>query len=211
MRNPPGNEVVPFEYQAPTAVEIAGMTEHVRSFITGLLGVDPTETEQMRTTPERVVKAWLERTQGYRESAEDILKSDFPGEGYDEVVVLRDIEFMSSCEHHLLPFYGVAHVAYIPSDRVVGISKLARLVDCYARRLQIQERLGLQVADALEAYLRPLGVAVIVESKHMCMTCRGVRKQSAVMVTSVMRGAFKNPKSPMQLGARAEVLALMGK
>ena len=122
--------------------------------------------------------------------AEEILSSTFNGEGYDGIVLLKDIEFHSTCEHHLQPFNGKAHVAYIPIDRIVGISKLSRIVECHARRLQNQERITTQVADALEKYLKPLGAAIIIEAKHECMGCRGVKKSHATMTTSAMRGVF---------------------
>lgn len=195
----------------PLSIEREVASNAVRTFLQHILGFDPKLHEQTRDTPKRVVAAWIERTSGYRDDPKQLLKSDFPAEGYDEVVVLRDIEFVSSCEHHLLPFEGVAHVAYIPRNRVVGISKLARLVDCFARRLQIQERMGVQIADSMEEHLNPIGVAVVIESRHMCMSCRGVRKPGATMVTSVMRGAFGEPATPRQQHARAEVLALMRK
>lgn len=155
-------------------------------------------------TPARVVKSWKELFAGYTQDPKSILSRTFPAEGYDEVIISRDIEMYSTCEHHLLPFFGLAHVGYIPSDRVVGLSKLARLVDCFSRRLQIQERLTTQVADAIVEYLAPKGVAVTIESKHMCMSCRGALKQNSVMVTSALRGVFKE-----NAAARAEYLNLI--
>jgi len=158
-------------------------------------------------TPERVVRAWDEVTAGYHEDPKLLLERDFPIANYDELICSPFIEFCSTCEHHLLPFTGYAHVAYVPSlkaKRAVGLSKMARLVDCFARRLQIQEQMTAQVADAMEEHLEPRGVAVVVTARHGCMSCRGVRKQRAGMVTSAMRGVFKT-----QPAARAEFFKLV--
>lgn len=155
-------------------------------------------------TPARVVRALVEMTAGYRDDPAAILARQFP-DTYDELVVVRGITFTSLCEHHVLPFTGTATVAYLPAAGrgVVGLSKLARLVECYARRLQVQERLTMEVADAIEAHLQPDGVGVVVAARHLCMGCRGVRKPEAVMVTSALRGALRtNPET------RAEFLAL---
>ncbi len=157
------------------------------------LGEDP-KREGLRDTPKRVVKAWREMTEGYAMDPAVILARDFDADGYDEMVVCRNIEFVSNCEHHMLPFLGHAHVAYVPKKRVVGLSKMARLVDCFARRLQIQEQLTQQIARAMHQHLRPHGVGVVVVAKHMCMACRGVRKQSSDMVTSTLIGCFKRPE-----------------
>ena len=151
---------------------------------------DSSDREGLQKTPERVIKSFDEIYAGYGMDAEEVLSSTFNGEGYDGIVLLRDIEFHSTCEHHLQPFKGRAHVAYIPTDRIVGISKLARIVELHARRLQNQERITKGVADDLETYLKPLGAAVIIEAAHGCMQCRGVSKQNAVMTTSAMRGVF---------------------
>ena len=151
---------------------------------------DSSDREGLQKTPERVIKSFDEICAGYGMDAEEVLSSTFNGEGYDGIVLLRDIEFHSTCEHHLQPFKGRAHVAYIPTDRIVGISKLARIVELHARRLQNQERITKGVADDLETYLKPLGAAVIIEAAHGCMQCRGVSKQNAVMTTSAMRGVF---------------------
>ncbi len=145
-------------------------------------------------TPARVVRALAETCQGYRLSPAKILARDFAGEGYDEMIVCRNIEFHSTCEHHMLPFMGVAHVGYLPGHRVVGLSKLARLVDCFARRLQIQEKLTKQISDALNQHLKPRGSAVVVEAKHLCMSCRGVQKHKSEMVTCSLTGAFRQPE-----------------
>jgi len=129
--------------------------------------------------------------------------TQFQADQYDEMVLLRDIEFYSTCEHHMLPFHGKAHIGYLPNEKIVGLSKLARLLDIYARRLQVQERMTYQIATELQRVLRPKGVAVMIEAKHQCMCCRGVRKQEGEMVTSCMMGAFKE-----NLATRSEFLAL---
>ena len=151
---------------------------------------DSSNREGLQKTPERVINSFDEIYAGYGMDAEEVLSSTFNVEGYDGIVLLRDIEFHSTCEHHLQPFKGRAHVAYIPTDRIVGISKLARIVELHARRLQNQERITKGVADDLETHLKPLGAAVIIEAAHGCMQCRGVSKQNAVMTTSAMRGVF---------------------
>ena len=148
------------------------------------------QREGLIDTPNRVISSWREIFSGYDESAAEILDSTFNGEGYDGIVLLKDIEFHSTCEHHLQPFKGIAHVGYIPVDRIVGISKLARIVDMHARRLQNQERITKNIADDLEKYLAPLGCAVIIEAAHGCMRCRGVKQANALMTTSAMRGVF---------------------
>ena len=163
-----------------------------------------TSREGLSKTPQRVIDSWDEIFSGYDGDAEEVLQSTFNSEGYDGIVLLRDIEFNSTCEHHLQPFNGRAHVAYIPVERIVGISKLARLVDMHARRLQNQERITKDVADDIEQYLSPLGSAVIIEARHGCMTCRGVRKQNAVMTTSAMRGVFFDKAE-----ARTELMQLI--
>ena len=160
--------------------------------------------EGLRRTPKRVVESWKELYSGYGQDPKEALNSTFNGEGYDGIVLLKDIEFYSTCEHHMLAFTGKAHVAYIPTDRIVGISKLARIVEVYARRLQNQERITTQVADALEKHLKPLGAAVIIEASHACMGCRGVKKSHAIMSTSAMRGVFFDKAE-----ARAELMQLI--
>ena len=160
--------------------------------------------EGLLDTPKRVIDSFDEIFSGYNQDAADILSSTFNSEGYDGIVLLRDIEFHSTCEHHLQPFNGRAHVAYIPVDRIVGISKLARLVDMHARRLQNQERITKSVADDLETYVSPLGGAVIIEARHGCMRCRGVAKQNSVMTTSSMKGVFFDKSD-----ARAELMQLI--
>lgn len=162
------------------------------------------ESEGVRDTPLRVARMWTEVTRGYADDPAAILSRTFEREGYDEVVALAGIHFFSMCEHHLLPIEGTAGVAYLPGSRVVGLSKLARLVDCYARRFQIQERMTRQIADALQLHLKPLGVAVLIEARHLCMVARGVTKEQAVMRTSALLGAFRDRPE-----ARAEVLGLL--
>jgi len=155
-------------------------------------GDDP-DREGLLETPSRVARAYEEWFSGYAEDPNELLERTFEEvAGYDEMVVLRDIRFVSHCEHHMAPIIGRAHVGYLPSNRVIGISKLARLVHLYARRLQIQERLTAQIADNLERVLRPLGVAVVVEGTHSCMTTRGVNQAQATMVTSRMLGVFRD-------------------
>ena len=156
------------------------------------IGEDPAR-EGLLGTPSRVARAYRELFSGYGEDPKEILRRTFEEvEGYDEMVVLRGIRFESHCEHHILPIIGRAHVAYLPSRRVVGISKLARIVDIYARRLQIQEKLTVQVADTIDEVLRPKGVAIVIEASHECMTTRGVRKTGVSMVTSRMTGDFRS-------------------
>ena len=169
------------------------------------IGDDP-KREGLVDTPQRVVDAFLEYFKGYEECAETYLQRTFEQVGgYDEVVLLRDIPFHSHCEHHMAPIMGKAHVAYLPNDRVVGISKLARVVHAFAKRLQVQERLTAEIADCIQRVLEPVGVAVVIEATHACMTCRGVETPGVIMTTSRMMGAFRDdPRS------RAEVLKLMG-
>lgn len=163
------------------------------------------DREGLARTPQRVIEAWDEVFAGYSETAADVLDATFNGEGYNGIVLLKDIEFHSTCEHHLQPFSGRAHVAYIPVDRIVGISKLARLVDLHARRLQNQERITTGIVEDLVAHLAPLGAAAVLEARHGCMRCRGVMKQHAVMTTSAMRGVFFDKSE-----ARSELLQLIG-
>lgn len=165
------------------------------------LGENP-DREGLKDSPKRVVKSWDRLFGGYLQRPEDVLTTFEEDDviPYNQIILLKDIEFFSTCEHHFLPFVGKAHVAYIPSDKVVGISKLARIVEIYSRRLQIQERVGNQVTQALMKHLNPKGAACIIESKHFCMTCRGVEKQNSVMVTSSLRGVFaERTESRMEL------------
>lgn len=165
------------------------MEEAVKKIIAAI-GDDP-EREGVLDTPSRVVKSWKELYSGYGQDYKEILSRDFDGSGYDEMVILRDIELHSTCEHHMLPFYGKVHIAYIPKQRVVGLSKLARLADCFSKRLQIQEKLTRQIAEAIQECLDPIGVGVVIEAKHFCMLSRGVGKQNSVMTTSALLGRFK--------------------
>jgi len=154
---------------------------------------EDTDREGLKDTPKRVIKSYSELFAGYGVDPKEILSTTFEEVGgYDEMIVLRDIEFTSHCEHHVLPFTGKAHIAYIPSNKVVGLSKLARLVDVYAKRLQIQEKMTAEIASALNDVLQPKGVAVVIEATHMCMTMRGVRKPGSIMQTSQLIGLFKS-------------------
>ncbi len=163
------------------------------------------EREGLKRTPQRVASMYTELLAGMRENPKKHLRSVFT-ENYDEIVLLRNIPFYSICEHHLMPFIGSAHVAYLPSGTVLGVSKLARIIDCFARRLQLQERLTEQIAAFLMDNLKPRGVAVVLEASHSCMTIRGIKKPGSLMVTSALRGIFKkDPRS------RSEVLGLMHK
>ncbi|HJM86823.1 MAG TPA: GTP cyclohydrolase I FolE, partial [Candidatus Thalassarchaeaceae archaeon] len=155
-------------------------------------------------TPQRVIDSFDEIFSGYHENAADVLDATFNAEGYDGIVLLRDIEFHSTCEHHLQPFHGRGHIAYIPTERIVGISKLARILEMHCRRLQNQERITKSVADDLEEQLTPLGCAVIIEASHGCMKCRGVKKQNSIMTTSAMRGVFFDKSE-----ARTELMQLI--
>jgi len=185
----------------PAGVDIPRIERAVRELLLAI-GEDP-EREGLLKTPNRVARAYAEMTGGLREDPKLHLRTVFT-EDHEEVVMLRNIDFHSLCEHHLLPFTGRAHVAYVPQGKVVGLSKLARLVDGFARRPQVQERLTGQIADALMEELRPLGAACVVEATHTCMTIRGAKKPGAVMVTSALRGTFKSDAR-----SRAEVLSLM--
>jgi GTP cyclohydrolase I len=159
--------------------------------IIALLGEDP-EREGLLKTPERMAKAMQYITQGYQQNAVDILNGARFKEEVSEMVIVKDIELYSMCEHHLLPFFGKAHIAYIPNGYITGLSKLARVVDVYARRLQVQERLTTQILKAIKESLNPMGVAVVIEAKHLCMMMRGVQKQNSVTTTSAFDGEFLN-------------------
>ena len=167
------------------------------------LGEDP-DREGLRKTPERFEKALRFLTSGYEQNVDQLLNNATFSVSYDEMVIVKDIEFFSLCEHHLLPFFGKVHIAYLPTKKVVGLSKLARLVNMYARRLQIQERLTSQIASAIEEKIDPQGVGVIIEARHLCMQMRGVEKQHGKAVTSAMLGAFRHNKQ-----TRDEFLALL--
>ena len=167
------------------------------------IGEDP-EREGLRRTPYRVDKAMRFLTSGYRTDIEDAINGAIFDESHNEMVICRDIDFFSLCEHHMLPFFGRAHVAYIPNGKVIGLSKLARIVDVYARRLQVQERLNRQVAQLLQDSLEPQGVGVVMEATHLCMVMRGVQKQNSMTVTSCMLGVFEQ-----QLRTREEFINLI--
>lgn len=158
------------------------------------LGEDP-EREGLLRTPERVIRAFKFLTEGYRKDVDELFNDAFFEEDYDEMVVVRDIEVHSLCEHHLLPFFGKAHVAYIPNRRIVGLSKIPRLVDLFARRLQVQERMTKEIAETMMEKLDPRGVAVVIEARHLCMVMCGVEKQHSSMTTSHMLGAFRDAQS----------------
>jgi GTP cyclohydrolase I len=169
-------------------------------------GDDPTR-EGLRDTPGRVVRAYEEFFAGYGQDPREILKRTFSEvEGYDEMIVMNDIRFESHCEHHMVPIIGKVHIGYLPDKRVIGISKLARLVEVYARRLQVQEKMTVQIADTLQEVLQPKGVAVVIEASHQCMTTRGVHKPGVGLVTSRMVGAFRSDAS-----TRREFLAVIGR
>lgn len=178
-----------------------GLKEHYAASMK-LLGEDISR-EGLEKTPERVAKAMQFITQGYQMDAREILNSAKFHESYSEMVIVKDIELYSLCEHHMLPFFGKAHVAYIPNGVITGLSKIARVVDCYARRLQVQERMTHQILDVIQETLNPMGVAVVIEAKHLCMMMRGVQKQNSVTTTSAFSGAFERNET------RSEFLRLI--
>jgi GTP cyclohydrolase IA len=177
------------------------ISEHVRDIL-ARLGEDP-EREGLVKTPERVAKAYQFLTHGYEMDPEAILRSALFEEDYSEMILVKEIEVYSLCEHHMLPFFGKAHVAYIPDGRIVGLSKIPRIVDVYARRLQVQERLTIQIRDAIQDVLKPLGVGVVIEAQHLCMMMRGAEKQNSVTTTSAMSGEFHEQST------RAEFMRLI--
>ena len=168
------------------------------------IGEDPNR-EGLKDTPERVKRLYKEITSGYNEDPNEIINGAIYEIDYDEMVIIKDIEYYSLCEHHLLPFFGKAQIAYIPKKKVIGLSKIPRIVEVYARRLQVQERMTVQIANFLNETLKPKGVAVVVNGYHLCMAMRGVRKSDANMLTSSMLGAFRNDER-----TRAEFLSLIG-
>jgi len=183
-------------------VDLPAIEEAIRNILVAI-GEDP-EREGLRETPQRVARMYAEIFDGIHRDPGDVVDAFFGDEHYQEIVMVRDIPFYSSCEHHLVPFHGKAHIAYIPQGRVTGLSKLARLIEGFARRPQMQERLTAQVADALMDRLDPLGVMVVIEAEHLCMSMRGVRKPGSITVTSAVRGSLAtNPST------RAEAIALM--
>ena len=182
--------------------------EKIESIILDLLkeiGEDP-EREGLQKTPHRVAKSWTTFAKGYKQTPEEVVGDAIFNEQCDEVIAVKDIDFFSLCEHHLLPFKGVAHVGYLPDEKIIGLSKIPRIVDIYARRLQVQERLTQQVADALQDVLSPKGVAVVIEAEHLCMQMRGVEKKSSFMITSAVRGVFRENNK-----TREEFLSIIGK
>lgn len=193
---------MPTETAAATALETV-TTEELHRELLRRLGEDPLRDGLLRT-PERMEKSMAYLTRGYAQTVEEVLHNALFDVDYDEMVIVKDIEFYSLCEHHLLPFFGKAHVAYVPQGKVIGLSKIARLVDVFARRLQVQERLTRQVAESIEEALHPQGVAVILEGQHLCMMMRGVEKQSSWTTTSAMLGVFKT-----QIQTRNEFLSLI--
>jgi GTP cyclohydrolase I len=201
MTEPPPEMPESPEDESPTNERLAGLIHSVIEE----LGEDPSR-EGLLKTPERVSRSLEFLTSGYRTDVEQMINGAIFEDDNDEMVVQRDIPFFSLCEHHMLPFFGMCHVAYLPKGKVVGLSKIARLVDIFSRRLQIQERLTRQIARCLEEHLQPLGVAVVMEGHHLCMTMRGVQKAGSITVTSAMQGAFKSDAR-----TRAEFLALTGK
>ncbi len=189
----------------PTAgdgLDLPRLEELVRETL-HLVGENP-EREGLLRTPHRVAKAYEFLTQGYGMDIETVLNQAIFEERYDEMVVVKDIDFFSLCEHHMLPFFGKAHVAYIPNGKIVGLSKLPRIVDVFSRRLQVQERMTQQIAETIQKYLQPQGVAVVTEASHMCMMMRGVQKQNSVTTASAMLGVFKH-----QMETRNEFMNLI--
>lgn len=185
-------------YDGKTTADLAG---HVHEILQ-LVGENP-EREGLRDTPQRVAKAYQFLTQGYEMDPEAILRGALFEEEYDQMILVKDIEVYSLCEHHMLPFFGKAHVAYIPNGKIVGLSKIPRTVDVFARRLQVQERLTIQVRDAIDKVLEPQGVAVVIEAQHLCMMMRGAEKQNSLTSTSAMSGEFMNHST------RAEFMRLV--
>ena len=178
-------------YDSERIEKLAG---HYREILT-LLGEDP-EREGLLKSPERIAKAMAFLTRGYTQDPHEILRSAMFKEEYKQMVLVKDIQLYSLCEHHMLPFYGKAHVAYIPNGQITGLSKVARVVECYARRLQVQERLTVQIRDCIQEALNPMGVAVVIEASHMCMQMRGVEKQGSSTTTSAFTGIFlKDPRT----------------
>ena len=169
------------------------LAQHYREIIT-LLGEDP-EREGLQKTPMRVAKAMQVLTRGYQMDAHEVLRQALFKEDYSQMVIVKDIDFFSLCEHHMIPFYGKVHVAYIPNGYITGLSKIARVVDIYSHRLQVQERMTLQIKECIQQTLKPLGVMVVVEARHLCMQMRGVEKQNSITTTSDVCGAFNQAKT----------------
>jgi GTP cyclohydrolase IA len=180
----------------PVAIQNATLAELTREMLLRL-GEDP-QREGLLRTPERMAQAMEFLTKGYQENPEEILRGALFTEEYDEMVIVKDVEMFSLCEHHLLPFFGKVHVAYIPNGKVIGLSKIPRLIDVFARRLQVQERLTMQIAECIQQAIQPEGVGVVIEARHLCMMMRGVEKQHSAAVTSSMLGAFRNEENTRQ-------------
>jgi GTP cyclohydrolase IA len=182
----------------------ADLEQHVRALLRAL-DPDP-DREGLRRTPERVARALAFLTKGHEEDPRRVVNGALFTEDYSEMIVLKDVDFYSLCEHHILPFFGKAHIAYLPNGRIVGVSKLARLVELYARRLQVQERMTNQIATTIAEQLDPLGVGVVLEAEHLCMRMRGIEKQNSVVVTSAMLGVFREHQT-----TREEFMTLIGR
>lgn len=181
-----------------------GLARLVRGILVEI-GENP-DREGLVSTPRRVAEAWRHFTQGYHQDVGALLSDAVVEDSYEGTVLVKDIDFYSLCEHHLVPFYGNCHIAYVPGKKIVGLSKIARVVEVFSRRLQVQERMTTQIARALEDYLQPKGVAVLVEARHLCMSMRGVEKQNSVVVTAALLGVFRSDQS-----LRAEFYAQLGK
>lgn len=194
----------PHLFGAPEPAHADPIAQLIRDLLERL-GEDPSREGLLRT-PERVADSLRFLLSGYDLDVDEVINDAVFAEAYDEMVVVKDIELYSLCEHHLLPFYGKAHIAYLPHGRIIGLSKVPRVVDVFARRLQVQERLTTQIADALHAALQPYGVAVVIEAAHLCMMMRGVQKQASAAVTSALTGAFQTDEK-----CRSEFLSLIGR
>ncbi len=192
------NQPVPFDEE-----KTAQIAEHYKQIIQ-LLG-ENTDREGLLKTPERVSKAMQFLMQGYEQDPEEIIRSAMFTEDYRQMVIVKDIDFYSMCEHHMLPFFGKAHVAYIPNKKITGLSKIARIVEVYARRMQVQERMTTQIKECIQKTLNPMGVMVIIEAQHLCMQMRGVQKQHSITTTSDFTGIFEQAKT------REEFISLIGK
>jgi len=188
--------------ETQTTLTSANLEELIRELLVRL-GEDP-DREGLLRTPDRFAKAYQYLTKGYKEDPADILQGALYSVDYDEMVIVKDIEMFSLCEHHMLPFFGKVHVAYIPNGRVIGLSKIPRLVELFSRRLQIQERLTTQIAETIQKVIEPQGVGVVIEARHLCMMMRGVEKQHSAAVTSSMLGCFRNEEE-----TRSEFLSLI--
>lgn len=176
--------------------------DKIKSIIS-FIGDNP-EREGLKETPDRIIRSWKEIFRGYNQNPEEVIKTFVEG-SCDEMVILKDIDFFSMCEHHFLPFYGKIHIGYIPNGKVIGVSKLARLVEVYSRRLQIQERMTTQIADIIEKYLNPQGVMVVCKAQHFCIVSRGIKKVNTQMITSAIRGVFKEKNN----NARQEFMEML--